>query len=446
VALLLESPPVPLTATPWGPAELLRAQRLAPGLRERPAAVGRSQRARIYGATVAVVAEHGYDASSIADILRLAGVSRRSFYEHFDDKLDCFLATLDVLAELAIPRLAEAYGASRGASRERLGAVFESAAAMVVAQPAASRVWLIEAHAAGPLAVERIERLADDVNGLACTALADMPGRALMPAAAVRAVLGGVGRIVRARLRDGRERELPALEPELLDWALGYSAPPSPLRASPLPPLLPPPTQEADDRRRRILAAVTDLVADAGYQGLTTRQVARRAAVSLTTFYRHFEGTHAAFVAAVDDAWRQLDEVVLSAYRRDPDWPCATRDAVHALFAFSATRPMIARLGGMRIFSGGARGFERHDEAVFRFGGLLEEGFRRHPGVHSIAGEAISGTVCALIYQQIRRDGPERLYEAAGIATYLTLSPFVGAEAACELANEGWPGLVGDAL
>src|SRR5690348_8874337 len=61
-------------------------------------AVAQHQRVRIHGAMVQAVAGDGYDALSVRQVIALAGVSRRSFYEQFASKEACFLATFDVVA------------------------------------------------------------------------------------------------------------------------------------------------------------------------------------------------------------------------------------------------------------------------------------------------------------------------------------------------------------
>jgi AcrR family transcriptional regulator len=438
VVSLVDNPPVPVTMTPWGPAEELRSRQLRPGPGNSPATVERNQRERLFGATVAAVAQHGYETTRVADILTLAGVSRSAFYRHYDNKLECFLATLDALARMAGREIAGAHGDGDRSWQERLRAVFESVVALVLAQPAAARVWMVEAFAAGPLAIERQERFGDALATLAANAIEETPERTGMPAEGVQAVLGGMQQIVHSRLRRGREQELPALVPALLEWALGYSTPPARLRKPRKPPRLPRPTPDPDPRRRRILAAVTDLVAERGYQETTITDVVARAAVSLTTFYSQFPTKRDAFMAAIDDGERQLVEVALPAYQQAPDWPRAARDTIHAFFAFNATHPAMAQLGGRRIFAGGAEGFDRHEDATGRFGALLSAGYREHPATSPIAAEAISGAVTTLLYRQIRRCGPERVYEVAGIASFLALAPFVGADEACALANAGW--------
>jgi len=424
--------------TPWGPAEELRSRKLRPGPSHDRQAVERNQRERIFGATVATVAEHGYEATRVADILALAGVSRGAFYHYFDNKPVCFLATLDELAARAREQVLDSYRAETRSWDKRLQAVFEAIVAMVVAQPAAARVWLVEVYSAGPEAIDRMERLAGQLEALATHVISETPERSGMPAEGVRAVLGGLRQIVSTRLRHGTEGELPALVPDLLDWALRYSTPPTRLRKPRKPPRLALPTPDPDEQRRKILATVTELVAAEGYQEMTITEIGQRAAISLTTFYNHFPSKQAAFIAAIEDGERQLVEATLPAYERAADWPHATRDVIHAFFAFNAAHPALAQLGGMRIFSGGAEGFNRHEHATGRFGAVLREGYRECPGVNPVAAEAISAAVAALLYQQIRSRGAERLYEVAGIASFLALAPFVGPDEACELANAGW--------
>jgi AcrR family transcriptional regulator len=435
---VLHSPGARSTITPWGGAEELRSRQLRPGPGGERAEIERNQRERLYGATVAAVAEHGYEATRVADIIAIAGVSRSAFYRYFDNKLECFLATLDELAELAETRLTGVYGDESRSWRERMRAVLEGFVEMVLEQPAAARVWLVEIYAAGPLAVDRMERLADRLELLAGSAIGETTDGTELPVEGVRALLGGLRQIIHTRLCHGREDELPALVPDLLDWVLSYDSPPVPLRRPRKPPALPEPSPHPDSQRRQILTAVTELIAEEGYQTVTITEISQRAAVSLSTFYNHFESKQAAFLAAVDDGERQVVEAMLPVFRRAPDWPRALRDTIYAFFAFNATHPAMSRLGGMRLFAGGIDGFYRHEQATDRFGAVLDGGYRERPDASPIVGEAVRGSVAALIYQELRRRGPERLYEVAGIASFVALAPFVGADRACALANEGW--------
>jgi AcrR family transcriptional regulator len=386
---------------------------------------------------VAVVVRHGYEAVRVVDVLQVAGMSRSAFYKYFDNKLECFLATLEAIAVLAQGQLGEPRDDQHGSREDRLGTLLDPVVAMILAQPAAARVWLVDVHVAGPQAVKLVERLAAGLEAAVAETIRRTPDGSGLPDAGVKAVVGGLRQMVRTRVRHHREDELPALKPELFAWALAYGRPPARLTAPRRAPSLPPPTPDPDQPRRRILAAVTELAGAGGYQELTITEIVGRASVSLSTFYNRFGSKRDVFLAAIDDGERQLIEATLPVYRAAPDWPRAARDTIHAFFAFNAAHPTMAQLGGARIFSSGTPGFDRHDRATGRFAAMLADGCRGSC-VSPVVCEAIGATVAALLYQQIHRRGPERLYEVAGMATYLTLAPFVGAIEACALANEGW--------
>lgn len=399
----------------------------------------RNQRERLMGATVAVVAEHGYESTRVADILKVAGVSRSAFYKHFANKHECFLATLDAMLEATTPVLARVYEQSGGSWETRLRAVFLRIVDLIVAQPAAARMWFIEIHAAGPDAVERVERLGDQLERLVTEAIAETPERRDMPPYLVRAILGGLRQIAYTRLRHGRQEELYELAPDLISWALAYRSPPRPLTDPGPRPKLRPPATTLPEPRDRIVAAVTELVAEKGYPALTTTEIAQRAAISLRTLYAHYETKGDVFLAAIEEGERRLAEAVLPAYRAAPDWPHAVKDGLYAFFAFLASDTATARLGGLDIYAAGPRALDRHETANQRFQALLARGYQEHPETSPVVSEAIGCSISALLFQHLRRVGAERIYEAAPTAVFLALAPFVGSRLAGEIAVEPRP-------
>ncbi len=427
-----------MSITPWGPADRLRSKRLRPGPGTSRRAVARNQRERLYGATIAVVADQGYETTRVADILEVAGVSRSAFYRHFANKEECFLATLDALVEVTAQAVAGAYRREGTQWDERLRVLFDGVVELIVTQPAAARVWFVETFSAGPEAVERVERLTDELERLAIESLNETAERTDMPRPLVRAIIGGLRQIIQTRLRHDEEAQLTELVPALLAWALSYRTPAAPLRRPRKPPRLPPTTADPDPRRAKILDAVTELVAEKSYRAMTITEIAQRAAISLTTFYRYFESKEAVFLAAIDDGERRLIETSLPAYRQGPDWPRSVKDGLHAFFAFFAENGATARLGGLNIFAGGPEALERYERATIGFEGLLLRGYREHPDASPVAGEAIRGAIAALLYQQLRIEGTEGLYEIAPTATFIALAPFVGSDEATAVANEGW--------
>ena len=76
-----------------------------------------SQRTRLLEAVGRAVAERGYAAATIDDVVRGAGVSKKTFYEHFADKEDCFLAAYEAASEELFERVREAHATARGLAR-----------------------------------------------------------------------------------------------------------------------------------------------------------------------------------------------------------------------------------------------------------------------------------------------------------------------------------------
>src|SRR5829696_7420277 len=125
-----------------------------------PSLVAASQRTRLLEAVGRAVAEKGYAAATIDDIVRGAGVSKKTFYEHFQDKLECFLAAYEAASDELYEHVRAAQDAG-GNWLERTHAGIHAYLRWLAAEPALARVFLIEIAAAGPDALARRERLRD---------------------------------------------------------------------------------------------------------------------------------------------------------------------------------------------------------------------------------------------------------------------------------------------
>jgi AcrR family transcriptional regulator len=425
-----------VTITPWGDSEGLHQRKLSPGPGMDQRAVLANQRERLMVATVAVVAERGYEATRVEDLLVMAGVSRNAFYKHFTSKLDCFLAMLTAFEGLAKPVLTDVVEHTPGTWEDRLAAMLDSLATVIVAQPAMARVGWIEYHAAGSEAIAVIERIDETVQDAVYRWLNDSPERDGVPREIIDAVVGGVRKIVQTRIHEGRAEELPGLMPELFQWMCGYHTPYEPLlRPTQIPPGLVVEQPLATDARGRIVDAVTELIAEKGYPDMAITEIAARASVSLTTFYQHFDGKEAAFREAFLIGQQRTWDATLTHFEAAPDWPSAVSIGARAFLAFLATHPAIAHLGNVGAFTTGAVGLDLRAETLERFGSLLDGGFREYPDTDPIVGEAIGATVDAMIFSWLRHEGAERLYEIAPTVVGIVLAPFVGNERACTLAN-----------
>lgn len=425
-----------MTATPWGDADRLHERRLPPGPGRTREEVRANQRERLFAATVAVVADKGYEATRVEDILQTAGVSRNAFYKQFSSKLDCFVATLREIARLAEPILADAIRRSPDTWEDRLKAMLDALAANVVAQPAMARVAWVEYYAAGPEAIEIVEGLDSSIERVVRRELRRSPAHAGMPRDLVRAIVGGLRKLVQTRVHENRVDELPELMPWLFDWMRGYDKPPVRLRRPRrVPPELVPVRAEPRDARERILAAVTEIVTEKGYQEMAITEIAARAGVSLTTFYQHFEGKEAAFLTSLDVAQREVFQRTVSYFSTAPDWPTAVSIGGRAFAAFIATHPAVAKMGNVEVWSTTPAGFELRERGMTLFRALLDEGLRQYPTGNPITAEAVGASIDALLFSWLRHEGSERLYELLPTTLFLALTPFVGAERACQIAN-----------
>jgi AcrR family transcriptional regulator len=424
-----------MTTTPWGDASELRARRLRPGPGSDPTAVTRNQRERMYAAMVAAVAEHGYEGTRVADVVKLSGVSRSAFYKHFEDRLDCFLATLDATAALAYRRLAKAYDDALP-WEERLRVVADAFLDLVLEQPAAARLCLVEVYAAGPQAVERLDLAIRAAEGAVTEAFDESPERKGMPRDIVRAIVGGILKTVHTRLRRDEEAQLIHELPQLIDWGLGYRVPPTRLRrprrrpergAAPEP--------DATVARERLVTAITERIAERGYADTTIIEIADHASASLSTFYGNFENKQEALLAALDREREQSLIAFESAYETVTDWPLATHAGIDALFGFLAAEPAAAHVAFVDAFTAGPEAFEAADRTIRAFEAFLEPGRELAPACPAVASEAVGNALYTLAYSQIRRGRATRLRELGPTATFVALAPFVGDAAACAAAN-----------
>jgi len=419
--------------TPWGDASTLRDRKLRPGRRLPHEEVARNQRERLFAALVAVVAEKGYEATRVADLLELSGVSRSAFYEHFADKEECLLAALGEFVAPATRSLV-GEGADGVPSEERVREAFEGLIRMIVDQAPAARLCFVEIHAAGPRAVEQIDRTMDAFQAFVVETVKRMPNRENLPPEVVRAMMGGVRKVIHTRLYHDEEQELVELTPQLWDWVQSYRSPPAPLRH---PRIRPPRTFDrgAYEPAERILRALASVVAEKGYPAMTVNDVASRASISLSTFYSHFADKEEAMIAAVDSGSAQMLATTLPAFRRASDWPHSVRGAFGAMLAFCAAEPEYTRLGAIEVYAAGRRVLEKRDEVITGMEMLLAPGYELNPEVSPIAAEAIGGAIYSMIYEQVRKGSIEHLQEIAPLATYMTLAPFIGAGEACAVAN-----------
>jgi AcrR family transcriptional regulator/DNA-binding MarR family transcriptional regulator len=271
--------PVAAANRPWRPGCLA-------GARDCSVSVAELRRARLLSAALAVVSEHGYTGMTATAVIATAGVSRKTFYELFTDREDCYMALVEHSLTRIAAVVAPAYK-DGGAWSQRLRAALVALVAFLEAEPETGALVVSHMVGHGPDSVE----LRASVRALLIRSLED--GR---PPTAVREqlapltaewVVGGALAVIEARLR-ASPRRLGALVNELM-WmiTLPYAGPAvaarqlrcrTPARA------VPPPSLASDSLRRTSMRltsrTASTLEAIARVPGASNARVAARAGIA----------------------------------------------------------------------------------------------------------------------------------------------------------------------
>jgi AcrR family transcriptional regulator len=181
---------------------------------QRMAADIESRRDAILTAMVRVVGRKGYESTSVADVIEEAGTSRTTFYKHFDDKHDCFLAAYERMVERVFATIvAECDSERPWVSRVRKG--LETLIEIFALEPELARTAVVEVAAAGADARKLHWDAINRFKGYLEAGRELKPGKELPEQISVMAV-GAVSGLIFDELVAGRTAQLPELMPDLL--------------------------------------------------------------------------------------------------------------------------------------------------------------------------------------------------------------------------------------
>jgi len=176
------------------------------------------KRRRIMDAIAELTAEKGYDATKIGDIVRSAGVARKTLYDNFEGKEEVFLAAFDAAVEETVRRIDEACAQVEGGWDERLEAGLAAFLGYVAEQPALARMCMIESLSATPAANRRYE---DAVKRFVAMTERTVPRDDRLPETIGETLVGGVAWIVYQKIRRNETEQAPELLPELTEFMAG---------------------------------------------------------------------------------------------------------------------------------------------------------------------------------------------------------------------------------
>jgi AcrR family transcriptional regulator len=425
-----------------------------------------SQRERLLDAIVCETALSGYVATTVATLTARAHVSRTTFYEHFADKEECFLAAHSALAEQLLTEVASVASAEHlrsdvahaaGAERDveqSWRTVLRALVEFAEREPGAFGVATHEAMIVGPRARGQREQLlaalADTLDaafasGLATDATLDIPAPF---------VIGGVIRLLGLQLRRGERPE--QLLDGLLWWVDSYTVAPQTVRwrdAQPTPtavpaaemtprPLPPQPLPKgrhrlpeelvADVQRERILHAGVQTVRENGYAQTSVADITAATGISRESFYAHFTSKREVFLATQQLIFEQLLAAVAGAFFISPmSWAERVWRGGRAFSAWVANQPGFAHFGFIESYALGFEAAKRTDEMLLAFTVFLQDGQRQRPEdspVPRAAAEAIACAIMEIFAGQVGDAHNETPW--ASPVTYMILAPYIGVAAA----------------
>ena len=198
-----------------------------------------SQRNRINRAMIEVVSARGYPETRVVDVIGVAGVSRKTFYELFESKEDCFLAAYDVLLENLLAEATDAFESRAGAPwAERVGGALEVLLAHLSRHPDEARFAIVEVLAAGPKALARRDAALRQFTGFLDAGRAETSVE--LPRITALSIAGGVNEVLYSEILHGAASRLPSRLPDLMFCiVLPFVGP-----------------ERAEQERRRVLASM----------------------------------------------------------------------------------------------------------------------------------------------------------------------------------------------
>lgn len=405
----------------------------------------RDQIARLEKAMVEATSRHGFAETTVAELVGLAGVSKTTFYEHFESKQDCFLATFDAIIEAAMKRVTETFR-KPGNFRERLTRALSTFMEVAADEPAAASLVAVDSLTLGKVGIAHRERGSKAFEVMVRQSFDHSPATVEVSDTTVRAIVAGIRGVVYRNLRAHQADRLPDVVDELVSWALSYQQEPGPMALRALgaagraqngtgvssvdPPWSEPPDSDLSRRnltqRDRIVRGAAKVVVERGYESLSIPAISGAAGVSNQTFYEHFQSKQdallAAFRALADEALRAAD----SAFSAEKEWPEAMGTGVQALLRYVADNKLFSRLAFFELPMAGPIALDEADEVLDRFTAFLQEGqlpeqFGGPAGTTTL--HAIATGIWATIQHQLFHGDAESLPTLAPQIAWITLAP-----------------------
>ena len=201
----MDSPPTSSPEAPLDRHELPRAY------------IIRSQRERLLEAMVRMSAAKGYEATTVADVIEYAGVSRETFDEMFESKEACFLEAYDAVFDVLVAHVTAAFEAASDRSwPEQIAAGLGALVELLAMEADIARMAMVEATAAGDDARERYRAMFTRFTPFLEKGRTYSGQGEELPADTARFAVGGAASMIFDEVRAGRGPELKRILPDLV--------------------------------------------------------------------------------------------------------------------------------------------------------------------------------------------------------------------------------------
>jgi AcrR family transcriptional regulator len=194
----------------------------------------------------------------------------------------------------------------------------------------------------------------------------------------------------------------------------------------------------AQHQRARIITALAEETAEQGYRAVTVADIVRRAGIARNTFYENFSSKEECFLATQEFAMSAALERVMEAAGLLEKWPLRVRAGLAAFLGYVVEEPALARTCMVEALSAGPAAVRYYEESQQAFVSLFRLGRDVSPhgaDLPETLEEAIIGGIFWILYQRLTASRPETILDLLPELVEFALTPYLGAEAADEVAG-----------
>jgi AcrR family transcriptional regulator len=198
----------------------------------------------------------------------------------------------------------------------------------------------------------------------------------------------------------------------------------------------------ARNQRERLIAGLTQALYEVGYQKTTVSLIGKRASVSKSDFYKHFESKDDCFIAAYDAAIERIrGQVSVACEEAESDeWTVRVREGIDALLKLFVAEPALASIALVEGLRAGRGVYDRYQAAVESFVVFLGEGAPPAPGGTAVPGateEAVVGGIASMLGRRVLAGEAERLNELFPEILEFALAAYLGGDEARRIVSGG---------